>query len=486
MSENSHLIVNGIDGSTGTYLATGWAPRDLADRVLRGRRGGRSLQRMLWWFKRTRPRHLALIEGLDPKNLDEAGWGVIFPQHHDPKVLEALSPLLKHRRAQATRLDERHYCQIVGDQAYQSGESKQRFLARHGVTPGPVNPKKLPYYLLLVGSPEEIPFSFQYQLDVQYAVGRLHFDTAEEYARYAATVVEVEREKPQRSPHAAFFGVSNPDDSATQLGCRRLVEPLARALNEEQAGWTVDSWLAEEATKARLAELVGGPRTPALLMTASHGMGFSPGHPRQPGHQGALLCQDWPGPEVWGGRGKIPQDYYLAADDLGDDVCVRGLIAFHFACYGAGTPQFDDFARHRSGKPRSLAPESFLSALPRRLLAHPRGGALAVVGHVDRAWSYSFDWPVGLAHREEAQLEVFASTFRRLAHGHPVGSAMEFFNQRYAELAADLNEHLDSDGKSDFLSLASLWTTHNDARNYLVLGDPAVRMPGADPASDQG
>lgn len=464
--EHRTLTLNGINATTGEPLLPSATLGQIAALACGERLAVGEVEELRRWRTYLREDHLDTRFQVDPRDLAQAGWGVIFPEGRQDELREALAPLLALRRAQAGSIDKNRYRELV----HCRGESKTKFLARHRVGPGPVDPDRLPYYLLIAAGPGEVPFRFHHQIDLQYAVGRLSFDTVEEYRRYAESVVAAEQRAVMAPRQVSFFGVAHPGDPMTELSRRHLVEPLAARISRDRRDWQVETVVGSQATKAALAERMGGARTPALLFTASHGVGFKPGNPRQVAHQGALLCQDWPGPTVW--RGPVPPDFYLAGDDVPDFASPAGLIAFLFACYGAGTPLYDSFGSE--GEPRRIASESFVARLPQRLLSHPRGGALAVVGHVDCVWAFSFDW---LEAGE--QLQVFESTLGRLLEGYPVGAAMEYFSQRYAELFTDLAEEREEvrwGAPPDVLGLSNLWTAAHDARSYVVLGDPAVRL----------
>jgi len=478
------LSFNGVNGSTGRYAIDPMPLeqfRDIAVGPLIHREDTPAEKEHKGELKRRRARdkqtNYAPKAGVDLKNLKQTGWGVIFANNPDKAstqaIYEALSPLLKLREEQAGGNHKAggRYCEYLGPDAYRQGETKQDFLMRHKVGPGPVDTDVIPYYLLIVGDPETIPFRFQYQLDVQFAVGRIYFDALEEYAAYAQSVVASEKGELALPRRAAIFATANNGDDATKLSLDQLAKPLAEWAEKPSTTklpWVVQKYLGNEATKARLTRLLGD-EAPAFLFTASHGMMYDSGDPRQFAQQGALLCQDWPGPEF---EGPTPNSFFFGGDDVAADAKIFGTIAMHFACFGAGTPHYSDFSP--PGQPPAMAPKSFLGRLPQKLIGHPRGGALAVIGHVERAWGCSFSWDDA-----GSQTEVFKSTIKYLMEGYPVGSALEFFNGRYAELSSDLSSQIEevNNGRDvDPYLLSSLWTANNDARSYSVIGDPAVRL----------
>lgn len=493
---------NGINAATGDYLFTP-TDKDIKDVAMRQLAGiseihdpkvidtkpsaKKQLYQSLKIRKENKESHMGVAEGIEARNLSQTGWGIIFAEE-DPlatEIYDALKKLRDHRSKQVKHKE--FYKEFLGKFGYWRGDSAVSFLSRHGGSPIAVNPRDgVPYYLLVIGDPYTIPYEFQYQLDVQYAVGRLSFEgnskneILDQYENYANMVVEVEtnlvyRNQPRK---ATFFGVRNDNDRATMLSCDKLIAPLSDVMTTDQQnkGWKINTIKAEEATRNRLEKLVVGEETPTFLFTASHGIAFPPNHPNQIAQQGSLLCSDWPGPS-W--REPIPESFYLAGDHISKKATPQGLIAFFFACYGAGTPRTNDFIHHDFEEvPKIIAPQPFIANLPNQLLA--KGVALAVVGHVDRAWGNSF-----LGKADKPEIQTFQNTLKRLLEGHPVGSAMEYFNQYYATEATKLTKEIFAVHEVEGIynppgldhNLARLWTNHQDARNYLVIGDPAVRLP---------
>jgi hypothetical protein len=467
---DEQVFPNGINGLTGEYLLPPLAAADVAARAKRPTEDPDDVNRVKHVHEGQEPEYRVPFD-VDPAVVAEAGWALVVSDDEDGAVRAEVEELAEHRRGQ------------IGDGKvkvldYEPGEPWADWLDRHGTAPGNVDPEKVPYYVLLVGSPATIPFSFQYLLGVEYAVGRVSFDDPGGYGRYVSGLIDYEKSAPARDPVATFFGTRHPQDGATQLSADSLVTPLVESFRPEGrfgrslSGYRIDEVLGESATKETLAEILAGSGPsgrPALLFSATHGMGGWPaGHPDQTARHGALLCQDW------AGVGQISQKHYYAGDDVPADAGVHGLIAFHFACFAAGTPHEDAFAHVAGEEPPVLAPEAFVASLPKALLSHPQGGALAVIGHIDRAWGYSFVSGGG------SQLLTFQNAIGRVLRGEPVGHAMKDFNERYATLSTSLSNKLEKIGFGGLVvpddELARLWTERNDAQNYVVLGDPAAAI----------
>jgi hypothetical protein len=474
------VYVNGINFDTGTYAVKPAKIADLARSVRRDPEVGpvRDLQR-------ERRRTFGLPLGVEPEKLETTGWGIVFHVDTPRDVREALAPLTAARRDKA----QRRYHELD----YRRGEQTRDWYRRHQVAPGNLNPRIVPYYLLLAGPPSLIPFEFQYLLGIEYAVGRLDFATPAEYERYARSILAYESgSSVPNTKEIVYWGTRHQGDPATDMSASLLVSPLANGIpgvNSALAEPVVADvaphydqklFLGKEATKEALLSTFHAGRPPAFLFTASHGLQVDSDRPNQMTgqDQGALVCQDFPFPS------RVRPEHYLAATDVKDNANVNGLVAMVFACYGAGTPHTDQFLENlgQDGEAPPLAPprapQPFSAALPRRLLAHPNGAALAVIGHVDRAFGYS----IQQSRAEGPQIETFRNSIGFILKGAPVGHVMaQYFGARFADLSTHLLSVTSPSAPSDDArpndrELVDTWLERNDAQNYVMLGDPWAQI----------
>jgi hypothetical protein len=203
-----------------------------------------------------------------------------------------------------------------------------------------------------------------------------------------------------------------------------------------------------------------------LIFTGSHGTEYPLTDPdTQRRLQGALLTQEWVRGAVIGAENQF------SAEDVPPDAVLEGTMLFLFACYSGGCPRNDSLISQQDGSPRQVAAEAMIARLPQALLSR---GALAVFAHIDIAYCYSF-----VTDEETPQPQVIRTPLELLMQGKRAGLAADSLTSLWSALSAQIGEAMPlaaGASATELAARANLTTARNDARNYLLLGDPAVRL----------
>ncbi|WP_437670478.1 hypothetical protein [Sorangium sp. So ce131] len=431
------------------------------------------------------PTHLR-YDAADPESLPDQRWGVIAPEGPaGDRLLGAVAPLCQARREAQGGADVRVYRVPAGMGPADAARWKEEVYWDKSV-----REEDLPRYLLILGDADQVSWDLQLRLASDTFIGRVAFAGEGGYAAYADKVLRWERAEAAAAARAVFLTVRD-GTAATTLGHEALMKPtleLASARKAEGAFPASEIVAVGEDVPSPLDALLehAARREPGMLFTISHGVGAPRGGWRSLAEQRALQ-----------GAMALGLGQRLAAEDLRSRPFLPGGVWFFLACYGAGTPSVSAY-RHwlermraagqyagrvdavLAGLPVGSAPP-FVAALPQAALENP-DGPLAVIGHVDLAWTYSFQDAGAPSGSRPAR---FQGIFRALADGGRAGVAhhqlLRFFAEASVELTTLDNEEARAGAAAasgaELGRKAHLWMLRNDLAGYVLLGDPAARLP---------
>lgn len=424
-------------------------------------------------------------EGKDANDLAEQRWGVIAPQGPEgDRLLDVIAPLMVRRRWQQGGHEVSVFRVPTGPMTMAEAArwKKNRFRKSLELD------DELPRYQLILGDLDQVPLAIQQAQATDGFVGRLALDSDDDYRSYVDKLLRWEdRPHTARAGHALLHTVRD-GTRATEQGHRSLMVPCFEWLRRERV--RNDKLQVNDVTQAggrrpSRAELldVAACQCPSVLMSLSHGLG-SPragwSAARQRREQGAL---------------SFGADGVLTGADIAGRPIVPGGVWFLFACYGAGTPMtsayyhwletlrgLDQVGPDIGHVMDTLARERpFVAALPKSALANPEG-PLAVLGHIDLAWSYSYkELDDGVRPRPGRFKGVLRSLLRRDRAGLALRELTRSFEQVNTELSSLYDLHAQGGrGRLDIAERARrahLWMLRQDLAGYVLLGDPAARLP---------
>ena len=404
----------------------------------------------------------------------DVGWGLVLPDRpgFSPQQLasadDAPNPI---RELRAQRGDapvfryrpgwELRYTHLT---TYRTGV--EEIVPIHSSLPG-VGVNRLPFYLLIYGSPEVVPWGLQFNLNASRAVGRL--DLEGRGLRNYVDALRNDWNAAESDPHhALFWSANNGQADITRL----MRDAIAQRIQNEFRNYAemkqvrfVDGF-DEGATAAMLVDALQELK-PGFILTTSHGQ-------TGPLDDADTMARDL-GLLVDGNYDFMQPEQFLAEWEP------DGAIWYAHACCSAGsnaTTMFDGLVPAGSDVDLLIKGVASLGSrvapLPRALLGAKKP-LRAFVGQVEP----TFDWTMRQPDTNgylTGPLQL--ALFNHLYQPEPLGMALRPCYEKlgslyteYDQAFQDFNNGADTTDTLLFCQLAA-----RDVQSMVILGDPTAML----------
>jgi hypothetical protein len=402
---------------------------------------------------------------------DRVGWGIVLPEDPTRSSAEkavaidapaSVRAVLEKRRGVVLRREEgrppnrlrRHYPDGTSQEINVTAQS-------WGTGRG-----KVPRYLMMLGSPDVLPWSVQYQLQGDAFVGRVALE-GDALDRYLGRLLDDWSTGGAAIDKPLVWSTAQSGD-ITRLMRDCIGAPLYGQFKQDvELTPTFIDGATGEATGALLAAALAASR-PGFIATTSHGMTGPLADPAKMKAALGLLVDSDLRP--------------VATATLTSEWEPDGTIWYAHACCSAGSQSatsFKGLVVPGSSVDRILsgvaACGDTMAPLPQALLSAPKP-AKAFVGHVEP----TFDWSV--RQNDTGQFltnPLLDSFYQRLFSGEPIGMALDSCRRMAAGL---LSAALDGQiaqfeqGQSTAGDILATKLMAVDWRAFVLIGDPACRL----------
>jgi len=330
-------------------------------------------------------------------------------------------------------------------------------------------PNAVPRFLLIIGSPAEIPWSVQCRLQLDACVGRLDLPAAGLENYITALLTNWSGSAVQRTKPVVWAVDHGPDD-ITRLMRRTIADQLVKAFKADSEFSMDGGTLVDDSSTGHALFDALEARRPAFIVTSSHGV-------THPLDDSAAMAAALGLPMD---RDRVP----LSLGTLANIDATHGAIWYAHACCSAGCNSVSSFtgvAAATSKLGQTLSALTLLGArtapLPQLLLG-AASPARAFIGHVEP----TFDWTLRDTRNGQVTtsniVDAFYNQLQRTSRP-PIGLAMQSYYRSVGGLWRDADNarkaiDLFAPGAADELRRLRLIAC--DLESMVLLGDPTVTL----------